>query len=589
MGTILRLVPLSPDQLRLRSLRLGGSLVQEFDARKATGGAWSSSSTSRIEARLNGRGFYWQPWFAQVSANLGASVRVYKPLTGDEREAVPTGRDSAGVATRFFPASRFPLTLTFNVSESHEGYVPLRGVTRSNVSFDIDQTYRPAGSKNRYRLRYRHLIRGHYVGGRDVGSTVRDTVTGTARIGLGKWRDLDLRADYSRSEETRTGRVLRNIVARAIHEIEPMADLRIDTNASVTDSRILVPDPGSEINVGVALLSSVARWKPDGKPYRGGAGVRLGATRTDRDGTVSETRYALLNANGSYDVYRSRLANVTASASVSRRFPDGELVWGASSRQGINWGYGPPSGVWRGFRYRARVFAGANNTLGRNDGFDPVASVGSSQGLSRSWAGGAGSWSWTATHASSLDERASSRGARTVHTSLAHAASLNWRRTARHRADSITASVSDSRKYALYDSERGGGLDMSSQKLDLHYVHREGLGIHGELTAGYRFRGARKVKRDSDSGFGYSSNLYASYRTPGLFGYVRLDYSTTLKIDSPDLVPLSLGEGQDRLAWHHSLTYNIGRLRSSLTAGYTRSAGRYNFDARLRLERRFGR
>lgn len=192
--------------------------------------------------------YIYQPWFAQVSANLGL-VWSGAGGSGTGGSMAVTG----GASLALFPASRFPAEATLTVSDSRASDES-DGADYRSVLMGLRQSYRTAGDAIVAGRLERSTLSGPVIG-RDVLGVAAATYSGRqglhALSGDGFWS-----TNAGSASETRIRRVA------AQHSYAPADNLNVETLASYNWQEV-EQNAGSALGSRFAQLASFATWRPD--------------------------------------------------------------------------------------------------------------------------------------------------------------------------------------------------------------------------------------------------------------------------------------------------------------------------------------
>ncbi len=288
-------------------IRWGGEIG--YSRRKQRPEDRAAVTTNVYDLSLQAASYILQPWIAQING------RITLALVGSETEAESGGKrttDSTAVSgalgASIFPLSRFPLLLTFSVSDSRSESTFITK-TRRSYRFSAVQQYRP--------VRGRWSATGSYDWDRvdtDDGGT--DTIH---RLGGSyRWSDdkqqVDIQSTFSQNEREDSFSS-QSFVANGNHSIRPSDQVSINSTATMLyDKRGDSNASSSELRS--LQIFSAANWVPLESPWSATASARYAHTDSGSGSTGSDA--VALNTAARYRFSRNLSGAIGLSAASTR-------------------------------------------------------------------------------------------------------------------------------------------------------------------------------------------------------------------------------------------------------------------------------
>lgn len=251
---------LSGESWHLAPIRWGGTSTSMLNTFKDSSGLSTRNITEMLNLRTASH--IYQPWFAQVSGNLGL-------LTGTTRRKLPdniavasndvrTTSLNYGGALNLFPLSRFPLQAYLDHGDSRASGGTL-GTQYTSTRLGMRQSYRPLLGSESYAFSYdRSAVSA------DSRRSVVDALQGNYSLSL---------ADHSISANTRfshntggiNGEASRLFSAAGSHLWRVEEGLSVATTANVSDQQIRYLSSGLLASNDNRLMqaNSTFTWVPD--------------------------------------------------------------------------------------------------------------------------------------------------------------------------------------------------------------------------------------------------------------------------------------------------------------------------------------
>ena len=556
--------------------RWRGDFTSEFRMQRAP-----DQGTQRAfveSANVSVASYIYQPWLAQVNANLGL---VWSAAGGSESER--TTGITGGASIAIFPASRFPAEATLAVSDSRTSDAS-DGADYRTVLMGLRQSYRMANDS--------------LLSGRLERSTVSGTAFGRDVLGVAS-------AAYSRRQgphafsgdgfwSTNTGSAAETRILRVAgqHSYAPADNLNVETLASYNWQEVeQAAGPRSALGSRFGQLATFATWRPEeGEPLydekhpmlvTGGLRATLVGLEA---GAATADAVALSGAAGmSYEL--SPALRLYGNGSVTHA--SGGNGAGFFSSLAANAAYDPPP-LRRGpYAYSWRLSGGAAAATGEDADRSTLFAQASHQGtrevaiLDRSML--------TLTLGQGLGGIASTRDESAV--TLGHNVQATW-----------TTSGGAAQTYAslgLADARSFGTPRSQFQLANLQITRQAPIDALSYWSANLTVQGSRQSGEASamsatayDTGFNVSTYGSLSYQHRRFLNVPRLRFTASYTAGRSQ--PQSRAEGDTQAApnqvadaFDARLEYRIGRLDTRLVVRSAVVDGRRNSGIYLRATRYF--
>ena len=229
-----------------------------------SGGAQSSELMETVNMR--GATYIYQPWLAQVSANLGLSTTQASSSSGVQVEGQSSDSQpksssvTGGGSLNLFPSSRFPFLATLDVSDSRSSS-ELVNTGYTNTRVGLRQSYSP--EEGGY-----GVVAGYNSSKVNFGTQGSDTVNalfGDFSRNL-EAQSMQANVNYSQSSRELTGDSASLLNLNARHTYRALDNLSIDSLASLSDNNLNYTGgaSGALRSRGRYLqLNSFANWHPE--------------------------------------------------------------------------------------------------------------------------------------------------------------------------------------------------------------------------------------------------------------------------------------------------------------------------------------
>lgn len=523
--------------------------------------------------------YIYQPWLAQVNANLGLFWTSVGGAGGGRSTGVTGG---AGLA--LFPASRFPAEATISVSDSRSSEESVGADFRS-VLMALRQSYRMAdGALLAGRLE-RSTMSGPTIG-RDVLGVAAATYSG--RRGEHAFSgDGAMSNNAARTSDTSIRRVAGQ------HSYTPADNLNVETLASYSWQEVeQKADQGSVLGSRFAQLASFATWRPEEReplydekhPMLVTGGLRATLVGFDTDGSKTHTAGLSGAAGATYELGPDTRLYANGSLTQTSGDNGGDFFSSLSA----NAAYDPPP-IRRGpYAYSWRLSGGASANTGGDADRQAIFAQASHQ-VTRDFAPFDRS-ALGLTFGQGLGGLASTRDENAV--TVSHNVQATW----------TTSGGPAAQTYASlgFADARSFGTPRSLFQLANLQVNRQApIDALSHWSANLTVQGSRQSGGPSlatttgyDTGFNVTTSGGLSYQHRRVFGVPRLRFIASYTAGQSQMQSRAEGDTQasPRVvtdALDARLEYRIGKLEARLTVRSAQVDGRRNTGIYMRATRYF--
>lgn len=529
--------------------------------------------------------YIYQPWFAQVSGNLGAAWSSAGGATRGRSTAL-TGGGSISV----FPSSRFPFEVSLAVGDSRASETVVDADFRS-VLAGVRQSYRAADDTTQVTAR---LDRSEITGSR-IGRDVLDVATATVSRRIGS-HGMSADGFLSANSGSASGSATRIRRLNGVHSYVPAENLSVETMATYNWQEVeqgLGPFSGA-IAGRVAQLASLATWRPDeGEPLHDEkhpmlvtAGLRLAAIGFEQGRSSADAISVNGSAGVSYEI--DPLTRVNASGSLTRAIsPAASRAMLAALNANVT--YDPPPLRFAGNAYGWRLSGGAMATTGGELDQQTVFAQGNHQ-ISRDMSFTQDSL-LTVTIGQGLRGSLGTGDAGGL--ALSHNAQATWTLLGEAATQTYVAlSAADARNYATPGS--------MFQMVNLQLTRQAPINALSYWSANLTVQGSRQrddavqagAPASHDTGLNVSTYGSLSYQHRRLFGVPRLTMSATFTANQSQLESRAQGDLTAPVqalgnSFDARLEYRIGKLDARLVLRSAEVDGRRNTGLYVRVTRNF--
>lgn len=331
---------------------------------------------------LNAASYFFQPWFAQLGANLGF---VRSTSSGGESPKSKSDGLTGGGSLALFPASRFPFSATYSVNDSRTSGENT-GADYRSTQLGLRQSYRSLDD-----TQYSASFERSELNGSTIGKDVLNVfgVTASARHGA---QSYDLDGHWSGNAAGVSG--MQSNLARLTgrHGYVPASNLNVQTIASYNRQELeqTTASLRNSLSNRFLQLATTASWRPEEDeplydekhPMLIAGGLRLSATGTEQAAGSTEN----LNASGSLGLTYTinPLTRLSASATAAQTSAGGG-AGGLSSSQNASISYAPLPMRLGEYTYNWNLSGGGSNSTGAGQGRQALFTQASHQ-VSRSYA-----------------------------------------------------------------------------------------------------------------------------------------------------------------------------------------------------------
>lgn len=554
-----------------------GYLASEL--RMASGSGQPDRMQNVQMANLRARSYVWQPWFAQVTGQLGfvQSTDRAKGGEGDIQGSSDSNSITGGGTLTVLPDSRFPLTALFDVSDSRAG----GGLTRSeytNTRIGLRQDYRSEEGDANYSMNYDRSTLEANTFGRDTVDVVGANLTRQLEE-----HSFNFDGNLSRNRRNDQGDGSEHYRVTGRHVYRPDELLSVDSLASYNGSQTRLSSGGVPLRDRSEFLqyNSFATWRPnEDVPLFISGGGRFFQSVTNFGGASQESQTLSGNAAANYRLGRN--LTVSGSGVVTQTQSAGASDLFASQAAALS--YAPDVIPWGGFLYRWNAGVDANHVSSQRIG-DRLGLGGTvSHGLSRDFATGPASSLGTnvgQNYSTRMDSVSDASG------SLQHSIGLSWRISpgpssslflSATAADARSTGASNS-QFQLFNFQASGQLQFSRY-----------MSGSANLTL--------QATRQGDAGLAAPST---SVTTQGNFGFQHGRVFNVPQLRYAAVFSANESQSRSRLqgdvdatretvsqSFEQRLEYRIGRLDLRLSARTATIEGRRDMLVFLRVQRDFG-
>lgn len=560
--------PVTETILAIPPIRIGGKISYELRSDAAEGQKIVQQGiTSTLIAKTNT--YFWQPWFATLTGDLGVSALRYRTVSSTETNPNVNGAGTESLTSKnlvttgnlqlsLIPRSKFPFEAHFMKTDSRIGGTLSALTGYSSMNFGLSQNFNsPLG----------------------IGQVGLDRSEQTSTTG-GESRQDNLRLSLSKAltlhqnlqvEGTHSDNTLKTTGERAMqtnlglqHKFSPGPEFNLDSAANLSKSGYRLAQGNNDTDL--LQMSSFGFWRPKEGGMMITGGVRLLALENSSSNapvaySSNGSRMSNANVNVGINYDYSRTVRMNASANVNTTSGFGQRA--VESMQAFGADYQPQSKKLGAFNYNWS--AGANVTNIRSSGNSQQQGLDLklqlSQSLGRSVQLGSGS-ALSMSGSQSLSSTVGGRGSQ----QLTHTGSLSWNRSMQEGSTYVSLSASDSR--TMHDQNES--FQMINSQISSSIPTGRFTAWSGNLTT-------QAVKQHSSmnaDGVVTTSSGSISYQNQRLFGVRRLRFLSDLRLNSEALLPILGGpQNQETAAWENNLDYSIGRTQFRMSARLGKSVG----------------
>ena len=573
----------------LPPVRIGGSVSYELRRDTFEG---QSRMQRGLTATLNAstQTFLWQPWFAQLSGNVGLTMSRVSSDSNSNATDISNSNTSrsliltGGGQLSILPLSRFPFEAHFDRNDSRVSSELAIGNGYASQRYGFTQHYMQQQGDSM--IGWDRSTQNSASSGRDQQDTWQLNVSQNME---NQHVQLIGNRSINKHENTGESAVQNNLTLQ--HSYTPNPALSVESMGNISQAGYHLEQGDNKTRI--TQLSSLAFWRPADQPMTVTGGARLFTLAADTtgiaiDNTSSDARVRNANFNVGVNYELNKFTRLNAGANVNLITNNG--VSRNNTNQTVGATYQPDAIELGSYRYNWSTSGSFVNSTGGQDASRQL-TLQLSHGLSRSFTLSPASnmsmeltQSVTAlTSSGTSNQNISSDGSLNSDAGssqrLTHSGSLSWN-LSRDPGDALVRlSASDSRSF--------GGRKDFFQFINLQASSNLPIDEYSSLTGNLTIQGVRQSSTiiGNTSGFGISeqnvnekhgfvttSSGSLTYQQQRLFGIRRLRFVSDIRLNSQALLPLLGGpQDQETAAWENRIDYAIGRTQLRLNVLISRS------------------
>lgn len=542
---------------------VSGSVGYTF--RSITGSTASDARSNQLRASINGQGYLWEPWFANISAGLRATQDSTRFTAADT--STRTTILGADLDLSVLSQSRTPFSLSYRLSDTRVDSVSLPNPVTALGGYEF-QAERVSLRQSYFteqgdRLQFSF---DHGTWESDQREDYKDQLFGLEYNMRRSRHTLSARASYQETGLSSFEDETKIRLLNFDHFYHPSRALRFDTMASYydADGRSAEPSANSSVHRDSSMryvqVSNFAFWRPVDRPISASAGIRIYDLEAESPG--GKLDQASISASAGIFYQFTRNLRFDASAEVTDSDATG---FNTSSRQRLGALYQSDlREVLSGFTYYWHAEASAQNQdTGNDDLFTGMVRVG--HDLQRMWlTDGRGTFRLSLSQNVSGVEQSGERDGSMQR--LDHTGSVSWDLHGESGSTMVHLTLSDSRGF--------GDQDDSQQFANLQFMRTQNLTLYSMLSGNLTVQMVQRDfngLRDNDT---VTATGQVTYRHMSLFDIAQLRFNSDLRV-----ARAATDEGVDRAEWENRLDYVIGLVDASLSWRYISFAGEQNDEA----------
>lgn len=538
---------------------IDGVLSYEFQATKF-GAQTRHSHAFAVQAndRFSIRSFFWQPWIAQVKANLMIGVR--KSVT--KNNSSPTGNSlstlSGGDAKlELVKYSRFPFTArVFNENQRFESNVRAGASDSVRTGYSLDQSYAPRSGLFHANATYDSSKRTSSF---TIGPFYSDLFRFKFTMAPSRFNALTIDGSDNRQTQPALGQVRINQSVNVTHSYIPTMSFAVASNLS-RSKWSFGADQGNvpyQYDVDVWQFSSFASLRPETSPLTMTGSVRF--LKSDQTtNAISAPTLKLSNFNLGANYLFSALVRLYGSVNVTDSNGTQTVYTNTAFTAAKPFTFKSKTGV-GGFRYTGSAGGTLHNT--NTNTTDPTGQTTSKNQLGLRM---------YLSHA--LDKSSDFNGGRleeklyqTITTgfvggasylgNLTSGGSLRWGRIQGRETTTFGLSAADSRNLR--------GPMSSFQLVNLQLTRQRTMNsresLHGSLTV-------QATHMQKNSAYTISPSAELGYNNQRVFGIRNLNFKSMLHISDSNIAPTQIQpyESQAARSWDNYFDYRVGLVETGL-------------------------
>jgi hypothetical protein len=530
-----------------------------------------------VSANARARSFFWQPWFAQISGDLGAIINSSRtnystPNSGSAGNALIMGNAYLDL----LKYSRFPFMAHVFRNGNHASGTT-SGINSDYLSngYELTQRYRTFRGNLDGVVIYSHNGMGRANFGTE---DARDQWNFNVSVLPAKGQTLELNGNFNNTNHPLAGTSSYTDLLTANHLYQPNSAFSIATMGNVIRSGYTMP-PGISVQqqneYNSQQLSSFAAWRPIGSPLTVTSSVRLlktqignFATNFDYDNTNFNfgANYAwsrFLRMYGSVNVNDSggiQTISTNAALSASKMFGDTDVI------------------TLGGFRYSRYASAGVSTssiTTNNSNSFTTTNSPASGTRSTQSLTGNLGHQLTKSTNYGNgnltidmnqrlselLSTRSTYSSAQSHFSNLTTSGSVTWTRSEGRATTNIRLHATDSR--ALTGMQNFFDLINLQASRNVHLVR------HQSLTGDMTLQTSRSGSYGQSTPFITTPSVHLSYDNQRVFAVKNLTFISRIEIVGAEIGASGYSWSNSPVnmmtnSWDNDLNYFIGKFRLRL-------------------------
>lgn len=577
--------PAFPDEqrhLKLAPIRLASDVGGDIDYTYLSNNFGTTRNTLQalgVQVRANVRAlsYFWQPWFAQVSGDLGvvlsssASRYGNPPATTNSGNTLVTGQ----AALNLLKYSRYPFQAhVFNNDNRASGSSSGINSDYKSSGYDLTQQYRSLRGNLDSLALYTHNENGRASFGTEE---VRDSLNLNLTALPFKGQTFRIVGGFINIDRPLTGssNYLDTLITN--HLYQPNSSFSVASLINLIKSGY-TSKPGittlQQTDYNSRQLSSFASWRPIGSPMTITSSVRL--LRSTLSSNDSHSSFDDTNFNLGANYAWSPLLRMYGSVNVN----DNNNVQIVSTNAAVAaqklFGDNPDAIILGGFRYTRYAGASLSNSTTTTSNSNQstttsnsnqtattsVQSLGGNLGHALSKSTNLGSGLLTIGLDQRLSELLSTQ--HSPYSYLTSGGTLSWNRSEGRGSTSLRLRASDSRTLS--------GKQNFFQIINLQASRNVRLLNHQSLIGNLTIQSTRSGDSDVSTPFTTYPSASLSYHNERVFAVKNLTFNSTLNIVGAAIVssqnstnPMNFStSSQASTAWDNDLNYFIGKLRLRL-------------------------
>ena len=557
--------------------RVGGNISYTYLSYDSGGNRNSMQALGlAVNGHVRARSFFWQPWFAQVSGDVGAIISTsatnYNTSSGNAANALLMGNANLDL----LKYSRFPFLAHVFRNENHAGGTT-SGINSDYLSsgYQLTQQYRTLRGDVDSVAMFSHNKMGRASFGTD---DVSDALDFNLTVLPFKGQTLAVTGAFNNLNHPLTGTSSYSDLLTGNHVYLPNSAFSIATLVNLIKSGY-TSIPGisaqQQNDYNSQQLYSFASWRPIGSPLTVTSSVRLLKTQVSNIGTnldYDNTNFNLganyawsrfLRMYGSVNVNDSggiQTLSTNAALSASKMFGDTDVI---------------SLGGFRYSRYASASISNSSITTNNSNSFTPTNSKASGTNSTQSLSGNLGHALTKTTNyrngnltidmdqrlSELVSTRSSYSSAQSHLSNLTTHGSVNWTRSEGRETTNIRLHAADSRALT--------GIQNFFDLVNLQASRNVRIVRYQSLTGHLTLQTSRSGSYGQSTPFLTTPSVDLSYNNQRVFAVKNLTFISTLNI-----VGAEIGASQyswsnspgsmTTNSWDNDLNYFIGKLKLRL-------------------------